>query len=188
MVVASVGSFWMAHKGDIFSRMGGFQLRTAGFSAYLPASMKMMEPRYPDVQSEQILKTSMDGAIRVRIIRGKVNGVRGPVRDIVIDPESLDVTVRAKNSNYRHPGGTFEPGSILFLNRPVTSIDRSVWGVLFVKGPEWKAIAEKNHRQSSLMASNSSTGVSTTTVMKRWKQSGCTSGGKYGTSTKASCR
>jgi redox-sensitive bicupin YhaK (pirin superfamily) len=75
-------------KGDKFGRMGGFQLW-----ANLPASMKMMEPRYRDVRSEQIPEVSLDGGVKVRIICGEVNGVRGPVRDIVIDPEYLDVSV-----------------------------------------------------------------------------------------------
>jgi hypothetical protein len=77
-------------KGDKFGRMGGFQLW-----ANLPASMKMMEPRYRDVRSGQIPEASLDGGVEVRVICGEVNGVRGPVRDIVIDPEYLDVTVPA---------------------------------------------------------------------------------------------
>jgi len=80
-------------KGDKFGRMGGFQLW-----ANLPAAMKMMEPRYRDVRNEQIPETSLDGGVNVRIICGEANGVRGPVRDIVIDPEYLDVTVPAGSS------------------------------------------------------------------------------------------
>lgn len=75
-------------KGDKSGRMGGFQLW-----ANLPASMKMMEPRYRDVRSGQIPEASLDGGIKVKVICGEVNGVRGPVRDIVIDPEYLDVTM-----------------------------------------------------------------------------------------------
>jgi redox-sensitive bicupin YhaK (pirin superfamily) len=75
-------------KGDKSGRMGGFQLW-----ANLPASQKMMEPRYRDVQSEQIPEISLTGGTRVRIICGGLDSVRGPVRDIVIEPEYLDVSV-----------------------------------------------------------------------------------------------
>jgi redox-sensitive bicupin YhaK (pirin superfamily) len=84
-------------KGDRAGRMGGFQLW-----ANLPASQKMMEPRYRDVRQEQIPEVSLDGGVKVKIICGEVNGVRGPVHDIVIDPEYLDVTVPAIAS-FTHP-------------------------------------------------------------------------------------
>ncbi|MGO9315133.1 MAG: pirin family protein [Syntrophobacteraceae bacterium] len=84
-------------KGDKSGRMGGFQLW-----ANLPASMKMMEPRYRDVRSEQIPEASLDGGVKVRIICGEVKGVKGPVRDIVIDPEYLDVSVPS-GSAFTHP-------------------------------------------------------------------------------------
>ncbi len=84
-------------KGDKSGRMGGFQLW-----ANLPASMKMMAPRYRDVRKEQIPEASLDGGVKVGIIAGEVNGVRGPVRDIVIDPEYLDVSV-PPGSAFIHP-------------------------------------------------------------------------------------
>ena len=64
--------------------------------------MKMMEPRYRDVRSAQIPETSLDGGVKVKIICGEVNGVSGPVRDIVIDPEYLDVSVPS-GSTFIHP-------------------------------------------------------------------------------------
>jgi quercetin 2,3-dioxygenase len=84
-------------KGDKSGRMGGFQLW-----ANLPSYQKMMGPRYRDVRSEQIPETSLDGGVKVKIICGKVNGVQGPVHDIVIDPEYLDVSVPAHGS-FVHP-------------------------------------------------------------------------------------
>jgi len=77
-------------NGDETGRMGGFQLW-----ANLPASHKMMDPRYRDVKSSQIptVRTT-DGAV-IRIICGEVEGTKGPVRDIVTDPEYLDVTLPA---------------------------------------------------------------------------------------------
>lgn len=84
-------------KGDPSGRMGGFQLW-----ANLPASQKMMEPRYRDVRREQIPEISIQQGVQVKIISGSVNGVHGPVHDIVIDPEYLDVTVPPESS-FTHP-------------------------------------------------------------------------------------
>jgi hypothetical protein len=84
-------------KGDDAGRMGGFQLW-----ANLPASHKMMAPRYRDVKSHQIPKVSTGDGVTIRIICGEVAGTQGPVRDIVIDPEYLDVTIPAA-TEFIHP-------------------------------------------------------------------------------------
>ncbi len=77
-------------KGDSNGRMYGFQLW-----ANLPRSHKMMEPRYRDVRSGQIPEVLMENGTRIKIICGKVADKEGPVRDIVTDPEYLDITVPA---------------------------------------------------------------------------------------------
>lgn len=77
-------------RGDESKRMWGFQLW-----ANLPASQKMMDPRYRDVKAAEIPEIQLDGGARVKIIAGEVHGVQGPVRDIVIDPTYLDVCVPA---------------------------------------------------------------------------------------------
>ena len=87
-------------KGDDEGHMWGFQLW-----ANLPASRKMMDPRYRDVKDDQIPEISLGKGVTVRIICGEVKGVKGPVRDIVIDPEYLDLTVPAK-SEFRSPNQT----------------------------------------------------------------------------------
>jgi hypothetical protein len=84
-------------KGDKRGTMSGFQLW-----ANLPASHKMMDPRYRDVKSHQIPEVSLKDGARVKIICGKLNGVEGPARDIVTDPEYLDVTVPAE-ATFVHP-------------------------------------------------------------------------------------
>jgi redox-sensitive bicupin YhaK (pirin superfamily) len=74
--------------GDASGRMGGFQLW-----ANLPASHKMMDPRYRDVTATSIpLVETREGA-SVRVIAGTVEGTTGPVGDVVIQPEYLDVSV-----------------------------------------------------------------------------------------------
>lgn len=84
-------------KGNAKGFMGGFQLW-----ANLPAAHKMMEPRYRDVKSDQIPVVRVDNGIEIRIISGAVGNTRGPVTDIVIEPEYLDVTLPA-NTVYLHP-------------------------------------------------------------------------------------
>ena len=87
-------------KGDAHGVMGGFQLW-----ANLPAAEKMMSPRYRDIKSSQIPIITLDNGIQVKIISGTVNNVRGPVKDIMIDPEYIDVTVPA-NTTFNHPTKT----------------------------------------------------------------------------------
>lgn len=77
-------------QGDVNGRMGGFQLW-----ANLPASHKMMPPRYREVKSSQIPQVSLPGGGVVRVICGEVDGVRGPVQDIVTEPRYLDVSLPA---------------------------------------------------------------------------------------------
>jgi len=77
--------------------MWGFQ-----FWANLPAERKMMEPRYRDVKAAEIPETTLESGVRIKIVSGSINGVLGPVQDIVIDPEMLDVTVPA-GTVFRHP-------------------------------------------------------------------------------------
>ena len=78
-------------KGQEDGLMWGFQLW-----ANLPASQKMMDPRYREVKQNQIPEIELDGGVKVKIICGDLDGVTGPVRDIVIDPEYLDISVPSK--------------------------------------------------------------------------------------------
>ena len=69
-------------------RMGGFQLWVN-----LPRSHKMMDPRYQEITRDQIPTVSPRKGVTIRVICGSVQGVKGPVRDIVADPEYFDVTM-----------------------------------------------------------------------------------------------
>jgi len=84
-------------KGQEDGLMWGFQLW-----ANLPASHKMMDPRYRDVKNHQVPEITLDHGVKVKIICGEVNGVQGPARDIVIDPEYLDITIPSK-TNFAYP-------------------------------------------------------------------------------------
>lgn len=68
--------------------MWGFQ-----FWANLPASQKMMPPRYREVKATDIPEVILENGVKVKVVAGEVAGVLGPVRDIVIEPAMLDITV-----------------------------------------------------------------------------------------------
>jgi len=77
--------------------MWGFQ-----FWANLPAAQKMMAPRYRDVKAADIPEVTLETGVTVKVIAGRVGGVQGPVGDIVIEPEMLDITVPA-GTVFSHP-------------------------------------------------------------------------------------
>jgi quercetin 2,3-dioxygenase len=83
--------------GDDAGLMWGFQLW-----ANLPASHKMMDPRYRGLVAAEIPEATLKGDVRVKVVCGEAGGVHGPVRDVVVDPEYLDVTVPA-DTTFIHP-------------------------------------------------------------------------------------
>ena len=79
-------------RGDPEGRMYGFQLW-----ANLPGTHKMMDPRYRDVKDATIPRLTLPNGVEIRIICGKVGDQQGPVQDVVIDPQYLDVSVPARS-------------------------------------------------------------------------------------------
>jgi quercetin 2,3-dioxygenase len=69
-------------------KMGGFQLWVN-----LPSAQKMMAPRYQEVKAAQIPLAEPSKGVRIRVVAGDVGGVKGPVRDIVVEPEYLDISL-----------------------------------------------------------------------------------------------
>jgi hypothetical protein len=106
-VISSGDVQWMTAGGGVIHQempkgapdgtLEGFQLW-----ANLPAARKMMAPRYRGVFRSEIPEVVTQEGVRIRIICGAVHGRQGPVRDIVIEPEYLDVSVPAR-TRYRHP-------------------------------------------------------------------------------------
>jgi len=87
----------MPKKDEDDTLLWGFQLW-----ANLPASHKMMDPRYRDLKSNEIPEISLnDDNVKIKIICGEINGTKGPVQDIVTEPEYLDVTINP-NSEFVH--------------------------------------------------------------------------------------
>jgi redox-sensitive bicupin YhaK (pirin superfamily) len=91
---------WMtAGSGVIHQEMpkktGGGLLWGFQLWANLPAAQKMMNPRYRDVKAATIPEVRLPGGASVKVISGEAGGTRGPVRDIVIEPLYLDVSLEA---------------------------------------------------------------------------------------------
>jgi len=58
----------------------------------LPASHKMMGPRYRDIRADDIPACRLESGGVVRVVAGSFNGCPGPVRDLIGNPEYLDVS------------------------------------------------------------------------------------------------
>jgi redox-sensitive bicupin YhaK (pirin superfamily) len=78
-------------------RMGGFQLWVN-----LPRVNKMMDPRYQEITADRIPDISPVQGVRVKVIAGTVDATTGPVREIVAEPEFLDVSMEPE-TEWTHP-------------------------------------------------------------------------------------
>ncbi|TFG62289.1 MAG: pirin family protein [Spirochaetales bacterium] len=74
-------------------RLQGFQLW-----ANLPRIRKMMDPRYQEIKQVEIPVVELPGGSRVRVICGAFGGVAGPVKDVMINPQYLDVSLAAEDA------------------------------------------------------------------------------------------
>jgi redox-sensitive bicupin YhaK (pirin superfamily) len=68
--------------------MTGFQLWVN-----LPARLKMSAPRYQNITSAQIPEIRREDGVKIRLIAGEVDGIRGPVSEIVAEPTYLDISM-----------------------------------------------------------------------------------------------
>jgi len=72
--------------------MQGFQLWIN-----LPAKEKMTNPKYRGIEKQQIPIFQKDGT-KIRVIAGKINGSKGPVRDLSISIEYFDIELGAEKT------------------------------------------------------------------------------------------
>jgi len=86
----------MPKSNEPDKHMWGFQLW-----ANLPRSHKMMEPRYRGILRTEIPEVTLDSGTRVKVVSGSFQGTRGPVADIITDPEYLDVMIPPK-TEFKH--------------------------------------------------------------------------------------
>ena len=132
---------WMtAGSGVIHQEMPQlYSGRSRGFQLWvnLPASDKMIEPRYRGVLSREIPEIDTEG-VRIKVIAGEIEGTRGPVKDLVVDAAYFDIKalpgLRSElpvNANHTVFAFVFE-GSVFFGdgNRVIDSDGL----VLFEKG------------------------------------------------------
>lgn len=66
----------------------GFQLW-----ANLPASHKMMPPRYREINSAEIPEIKNENGVKIKIIGGEYQGIKGAVTDIITEPVFLDISI-----------------------------------------------------------------------------------------------
>jgi len=97
---------WMTSGGGIMheempqpgqEEMIGFQLWVN-----LPARLKMSQPHYQNIFADQIPQVTRADGVKILVIAGEVDNVRGPVTEIEADPLYLDITV-PQNREFKHP-------------------------------------------------------------------------------------
>ena len=83
-------------RGNAQGQMHGFQLWTN-----LPASYKMMRPRYQGFTAPRIPEIATPEGCLIKVIAGTVAGTTGPVTDIVTSPVYIDCKV-PQGALFRH--------------------------------------------------------------------------------------
>ena len=69
-------------------KLKGFQLW-----ANLPSEYKMMKPRYRDIKASMIPVIKKENGVEIRVIAGAYDGIAGPIKDVVIEPEYFDLYI-----------------------------------------------------------------------------------------------
>jgi redox-sensitive bicupin YhaK (pirin superfamily) len=97
--------------------MRGFQLWVN-----LPAKNKMAQPKYRGITKTQIPTTEKDGA-KIKLIAGEINGVLGPVKDLVVDVEYFDVSLATGKTFTHNPKADYT--TFAFVFEGTTYIDKA---------------------------------------------------------------
>ena len=100
---------WMTAGGGIIHQEMPQQsedhLRGLQLWVNLPAASKMTAPRYREVPADAIPEVSPHDGLRIKVIAGEVVGVHGPVEDVVVEPQYLDITLEP-GADLEHPTPT----------------------------------------------------------------------------------
>ena len=125
-------------KGDPQGAMHGFQLW-----ANLPAPQKMMPPRYRGITADQIPEVELEDGIKVKVIAGSIGSAKGPMDDIVIDPEYFDCIVPAGQTFVHRTNPDYTAFIYVIDGMGKTSNERLENGklVLFDEGDQLAVIA-----------------------------------------------
>ncbi len=120
-------------------RIGGFQLWVN-----LPAANKMIAPRYQDIQAKKVPTVTLLNGVTVKVLAGTFSGTRGPVKNIIADPDYFDVMM-PENSEFVVPVNA-DYTVFAFLYEGTVQFDEvrteplhTGQGALFGKGPQVKA-------------------------------------------------
>ncbi len=123
---------------NIGGRMAGFQLWVN-----LPAAKKMIAPRYQDIPADKVPTVTLENGVKVKVLAGTFNNTRGPVENIIADPEYYDVEMPDNtefsipvNSSYTVFAYLFEGSAHFDDSRPDPL--RAGQGALFGKGSQLK--------------------------------------------------
>jgi redox-sensitive bicupin YhaK (pirin superfamily) len=91
---------WMtAGSGIVHQEMPQKQddlLRGLQLWVNLPSSYKMMSPRYQDIKDSDIIPVKEKNGVEIKVIAGIYKDVRGPVKEIICDPQYLDIWIPPK--------------------------------------------------------------------------------------------
>ena len=121
---------------------------------HLPADHKMLGPRYRDIRAADIPACRLVSGAVIKVVAGTFNGCHGPVRDLIGDPEYLDVTL-PDSIQFKHAvpkghtvfayvlegEGRFEPGQkmavgaetlLLYGDGDTVSIENDAAGLRFL--------------------------------------------------------
>lgn len=101
-VIEAGGVQWMtAARGIVHSEMPEQVAgRLAGFQLWvnLPAERKMSLPGYQEFSAEEIPLVRREPGVEIRVIAGTtVEGVSGPVKNVPVNPQYLDIRLSAGN-------------------------------------------------------------------------------------------
>ncbi len=147
-------------KGNRLGEMWGFQLWSN-----LPARSKMMDPRYQELKQAEIPVVKTPEGASVRVVAGTLGDVEGPVREIVTDPEFLDVSLPA-GATWSHPvkrghtvfafvvegTGHFEGGRDALERGPATLASSAGTLVLYAQGDSVTVVTDKQPVRFLLVA------------------------------------
>lgn len=99
---------WMtAGSGIVHQEMPlAFNGMFQGFQLWvnLPAKHKMMNPRYRGVLASEIPSAVVRKGVDVKVIAGDMDGAKGPVKDLVVDAQYLDIAI-APGKEFEHEIG-----------------------------------------------------------------------------------
>ena len=97
---------WMTSGGGIMHEelpRRGESGNIYGFQLWvnLPSSLKWSQPRYQEFSASTIPAIEQDG-VTIRLVAGEINGIRGPVTEIAIEPIYLELEL-APDSQFNYP-------------------------------------------------------------------------------------